>query len=68
MSPVDSWRRGGIDGEMVEDEVDNGDQNRSPETSLRAVALVMDGRNRKTLPAVVADFGGVSRAAWGLPR
>jgi hypothetical protein len=40
---VDSWMRGGLDGEMVEDEVHDGDRNRSPEMSLRAVASVTDG-------------------------
>jgi hypothetical protein len=48
---------------MVEDEVDNGDRNRSPEMSLWAVAPVMDSRNPKTLLAAVADFGGGSRTA-----
>jgi hypothetical protein len=46
MLPADSWRQGGLDDEMVEDEVDDGDRNRSPETSLRAVALVTDGLHK----------------------
>jgi hypothetical protein len=102
--PTDSWRQGDLGGEVVEDELDDGDQNRTPEMSLRVGASVMAGLheierkrahdnvrkdhgtkklrkkqtrghrvdgahwNPKTLPAVVADCGGGSRAAWGLPR
>jgi hypothetical protein len=40
---VNSWRRGGLGGEVLKDDGDDDDRNRSPELLLRTVASVTDG-------------------------